>query len=273
MNNETRTVLTIDELKEKAPSVFATSAHPSVSGNYKFIPTIEMLETLMTQGWEVVQAGEHKVRKAGKAGYQKHLIRLRNPNLPMVNDSEVDLLVYNSHDRTSAFKFLAGVYRFVCANGMVTGQDLFKPISVRHIGYKATNVIEASYRVIESVPQITESINAMNTIELTQDEKLTFGKQAIIAKYGPQTIDKDTGVTIPYPVTPELVILPNREADQGNSLWNTFNVIQENLVKGGQKDWYSGRRMTREVKSIDKSTQLNQKLWMLAEDFKKFKTA
>ena len=34
------------------------------------------------------------------------------------------------------------------------------------------------------------------------------------------------------PVRPEHVLKPQRTADIGQSLWKTFNVIQESLVRG-----------------------------------------
>ncbi len=172
-NLQNRRVLDNDAIMRVAPSVFAQKPHSAVTDKYRFIPTYEMLATLQAQGWECVQAGEHRVRNASKRGYQKHKLRVRNPNLAKVGDSEIDLLVYNSHDRTTGFKFLAGLFRAVCANGMVVGENLFAPISVKHVGYKSEDAIAASYRVIESVPQIAASIDAMRSIILTEEERVS----------------------------------------------------------------------------------------------------
>ena len=271
-NGNARTPLTLDEIRYRAPSVFATSPIEGVSNEYRFIPTSEILQTLMADGWQPVQAGEHRVRKAGKQGYQKHMIRFRNPNLPMVGDNEVDLIAYNSHDRTSCFKFLAGLYRMVCANGMCVGEDLFAPISVRHIGFKAENVLAAAYRVVEAIPQVTQSVGAMQAIQLTGEERVAFAEAAVGLKY-----DVDAQGKSKSPVKPGALLNPRRGADQKDDLWTTLNVVQENLLKGGQRGWSTSRgrmrrQSTREVGSITESTKLNQALWTLAEKMKALKT-
>lgn len=271
-----RPILSLDDVHRLAPSVFATEPHREVSNKYQFIPTINMVESLMREGWQPVQASQHLVRKAGKVGYQKHLVRFRNPNLAKIGDREIDLLVYNSHDRTSGFKFLAGLYEFVCANGLVVGDELCEPISVRHVGYKAQDAIEASFRVIDSIPRISQSIEAMRSISLDPDERRIFAESALIAKYGNQT--DSTGKFI-HPITPERALQPRRSEDVGNSLWKTMNVVQENLVRGNQRGIMRTatgemrRTTTRGVSSPSRDTKLNQALWSLAENMKAIKSA
>jgi hypothetical protein len=65
-----------------------------------------------------------------------------------------------------------------------------------------------------------------------------------------------------------------RPEDLGNSLWTTFQRVQENVIQGGQPGRTAqGRRMrTRPVASIDRGVSLNRALWMLAEEMRKLKT-
>ena len=59
-----------------------------------------------------------------------------------------------------------------------------------------------------------------------------------------------------------------RVEDQDPTLWNTFNVVQENLVKGGLRvvnPETSRRSRTRGVTSISENAKLNKALWVLAE--------
>jgi hypothetical protein len=269
--NTNRQVLTMDQIRLRAPSVFATAPHESASDRYRFIPTYEMLETLTKEGWECVQAGEHNVRKMSKKGFQKHMLRFRNPSLPKLADGEVDLLVYNSHDKTTGFKFQAGVYRFVCANGLVTGSNLVQPISVKHVGYKSEDAIEASYRVIDAVPRISQSVEEMQSIELNEDEKRHFARAALIAKVGELPEEE-----MRKEVNPIALLHTRRLEDQKNDLWSTFNAVQENLIKGGLRTVNAERtkRMTlRGVSSISENAKLNTALWTLAESMKQLKTA
>lgn len=74
------------------------------------------------------------------------------------------------------------------------------------------------------------------------------------------------------PITPEQLLIPRRFDDRANDLWTTFNVAQENVIKGGlrgvQRD-EEGMRVrrikTRSVNGIDQDIKLNKALWLLAE--------
>jgi hypothetical protein len=54
-------------------------------------------------------------------------------------------------------------------------------------------------------------------------------------------------------------------------LWTTLNTVQENVIRGGQRD-YSRRRpdgsrmpKSRAIKGIDEDMKLNKALWQMAE--------
>ena len=69
-----------------------------------------------------------------------------------------------------------------------------------------------------------------------------------------------------------------RSADQGSDLWKTFNVIQENVIKGGirlVRENEQGQRSlarTRAVNSIDRDAKLNKELMQLALKMQQLKT-
>jgi hypothetical protein len=68
-----------------------------------------------------------------------------------------------------------------------------------------------------------------------------------------------------------------RYADKGNDLWRTWNVVQENLLKGGMHDTDRRREARlsdlrapsapREVVAINERIRINRSLWDLAENF------
>ena len=66
------------ELKNSAPSIFATSPSFEVSEKYAFIPTIEVVEMFRSSSWYPVEAKESFVRLSHNQAYQKHLIRFRH---------------------------------------------------------------------------------------------------------------------------------------------------------------------------------------------------
>jgi ParB family transcriptional regulator, chromosome partitioning protein len=67
------------------------------------------------------------------------------------------------------------------------------------------------------------------------------------------------------------LLKPRRYGDGAKDLWTTLNTIQENITKGGQRD-YSRRRpdgdrmpKSRAIKGIDEDLRLNKALWHMAK--------
>ncbi|ECG6091092.1 TPA: DUF932 domain-containing protein, partial [Escherichia coli] len=74
--------------------------------------------------------------------------------------------------------------------------------------------------------------------------------------------------------TPEQIITPRRWEDKQNDLWTTWQRVQENMIKGG----LSGRSAsgkntrTRAITGIDGDIRINKALWMIAEQFREWKS-
>ena len=66
----------------------------------------------------------------------------------------------------------------------------------------------------------------------------------------------------------EEILNPLREADNGDSLWQVFNVVQEKWVRGGIQYKSNGGRKTqlRTLNDILNTNRINTKLWELAEE-------
>jgi hypothetical protein len=58
-------------------------------------------------------------------------------------------------------------------------------------------------------------------------------------------------------------------------LWSTFNVVQENVIRGGLSAMGANHRRatTREVRGIDGDIKYNKGLWTLAEELAAYKQA
>src|SRR3546814_6865351 len=68
------------------------------------------------------------------------MIRLRHAS--QINGREAnEIILLNSHDGTSSYQMLAGMFRFVCQNGLVCG-DTVADVRVPHKGDVAGHVIE-----------------------------------------------------------------------------------------------------------------------------------
>ena len=271
--NSGNQVLTRDELKHFAPSVFATEPSSKTSDKYLFVPTVQVIEQIESQGYSVVKAMQSRAKSAEGRDFVKHLLRFRKTEslenrLLNAKDSSTELILVNSHNGSSAFQLHLGVFRIACLNGMIAG-DIFAARSVRHIGFSNDKIIDAQYQVLENETKLIESVESMRSVELNKDEKMLLAETALSIRY-----DKDE--TQPRP---EQLLRPRRQADTGSDLWSTFNVIQENIIKGGLRTISATetgrvvRNSTREVKSVDQNKKLNQALWTLAEEMRKLKGA
>lgn len=255
--------LSNEQLFRVAPSIFAGERHESRSKRYSFIPTIQVIEGLRYEGFLPFSVCQSKSRIEGKAEFTKHMIRLRQHDQISANEAN-EIILINSHDGSSSYQMLAGMFRFVCQNGLVTG-DTVQDIRVQHRGNIVDNCIEAAYTIVDKFQIANESMGAMKEIQLSRPEQEVFAHAALALKYG--EIEKQ-------PITPRQILLPKRLDDGNDSLWTKFNVVQENLMRGGQHGRASsGRRVTtRPVQSIDTNVKLNKALWILADEMAKLKS-
>src|SRR5437763_1988609 len=114
-----RAELPDDQLRALAPSVFAAQPIPGVSSRCSFVPTAQLVSRLREAGWSPVSAVEQRIKIEERLGFQKHLIRFqRRDVVPVKGEYTPELCLTNSHDRSSAYQLHAGLYRFICANGM-----------------------------------------------------------------------------------------------------------------------------------------------------------
>jgi hypothetical protein len=258
--------LSDDWLRRKAPSVFAEEPMQGVSHRYSFVPTSQLVSRLRDSGWVPVDAFEQPVRVEERRGFQKHMIRFQRQDVATeTNEYTAELVLVNSHDRSSAYHLHAGLFRFVCGNGMIIADATFEKVAIRHAGFTPEEVVSASFRILDSVPKLTENVESFRARALTPVEQRAFAESAIILKY--DELEH-------APLGAETVLTPRRYEDNRNDLWSTFNRVQENLVRGGLKDWSkrkeNGKRhtRTRPVTGIDENVKLNKALWHLAEVLK-----
>ena len=258
------------QIMRVAPSIFAHEAHDSRSERYVYIPTIDVLNGLRAEGFQPFQVVQSRCRLPGKSEFTKHMIRMRREgtiHAPQANE----IILLNSHDGTSSYQLLAGVFRFVCQNGMVCG-DILQDIRIGHRGNARDiqdDVIEGAYTVLSNFGAVDEAREVMQQQRLTHGEQLAFAEAALHLRFD------DEGGTKKAPITPDQMLQLHRREDQGDSVWQTFNVIQENAIHGGLRGRTANnhRTRTRPVTGIAQDVKLNQALWILAERMKELKAA
>jgi hypothetical protein len=267
--------LSEDQMRAAAPSIFAEGKHASRSERYTYIPTIDVLRGLGREGFEPFMVAQGASRVEGKADFTKHMIRMRHVrdrSGPLQSRPETnEIILINSHDGASSYQMLAGLFRFVCCNGLVV-EDIGIPHRTGKGGNIQGEVIEGAFRVLDEFEAVAEHTEAMKALQLQPPEEIAFATAALALRFGERGVE-DTGGHHPAPVTAEQLIEARRPEDIGHSLWTTFQRVQENAMRGGQPGRSAqGRRLqTRPVGSIDHGVSLNRALWMLAEEMRKLK--
>lgn len=256
-------ILTPDDLRHSVPSVFATHAQEGVSQRYAFIPTTEVIDILRDRGFHPVQAAQTITRLPDRKYFARHVLRFRHSDHldpAKVGEEIPELVLANSHDRSSAYQIMAGVFRLICSNGATIQSADFGSISVRHSGGTefANRILDATQRVIEETPRILQGIETWKGIELSPPQRQAFATAALELREKPI-------------VTPTQLLEARRPQDEKPDLWTTSQVIQENLVKGGlQGRTETGRRATtRPIRSVTEDLKTNRALWRLTEEMAK----
>lgn len=263
--------LTNDQIHRVAPSVFAMEPWEAMSDKYRFIPTVEVLEAMRKNDLVPTRAMQSRTRIPGKGDFTKHLIRFRHVrDLERHTSEELpEIVLVNSHDGTSAYKLMAGIFRLVCSNGMIVQSADMGSISVRHNGRNdlVSEVIEGSYQIIEDTPKIAAQIENYKQITLEAPQQQIFAKAAIEIKgeNAAKTFDANQLLR-----ARRFEDYSNRETGK-RDLWRTMNVVQENLIRGGVRGRSaSGRHATsRAVGSVTEDVRINRALWTLTEGMAK----
>jgi hypothetical protein len=250
--------LTDKELLAQAPTLFTKEPHFEVSDKYHFIPTIDVINEIKSHNWYPTAVQEASVKEVSKNGYQKHLVRFRHfDDLLNPRENAMELLLFNSHDRSTAFSISAGIYRFVCANGLVIADSVFESHTIKHIGDRDNDVKGAIEGIVSFKPQLESKIDTFSSIILSTQEKLSFAKSSISFRF-------DEHLEVDH----HDLLVPHRVEDEKDDLYTTLNVIQENLLRGNisGKNKETGRRFTsKQITSIGKDVEVNQSLWNMAE--------
>jgi hypothetical protein len=223
------------------------------------VPTIEVVGMLRDRGFLPVRAEQSRARTPDRRDVTRHLLRFRHADhlSPLAVGAEVpELVLVNSHDGTSAYRFMAGIFRLVCSNGMVVQSGDTGSIAVRHSGAAdlRERVIDATFQIMDEAPRTLAKIEVWKGIEPSPPQREAYAEAALELK--------DTTA-----IRPAQLLAPRRPEDRKSDLWTTASVVQEHLLRGGDRGRATtGRRTTtRPVKSVGEDLRLNRALWTLTE--------
>lgn len=259
-------VMSIEDLKKVVPFAFIDKPTREVSDKYVHVPTSRVIEDLVSMGWEPVQAAQRRGHAGKVSMFSKHMIKFQNPNLVIKgaqgDDVFPQIILTNSHDGTQSFKFMMGLYRLVCSNGLVVADEQFANFKIRHMGYSFEDLQKLIETAVVALPKKVEVINMMKQVQMTEEQQKDFAMKAYLLRRGIEMSDE---VKVEDEVL-EGILSSRRTQDQGDDLWLTFNRIQEAITQGGFKGALNGAkvRQVRKIRSFEKDLKINQDLFQLA---------
>lgn len=270
-NNLAENFLTNEQIKMRCPVAFyETPSNPKVSERYVHANTATVINDMAKLGWYPVDAKQKRVQKNSNGIRSYHMVVFQNPDIKVYKDNEVEafprIILTNSHDGFNSFRFMVGLFRCVCSNGLIVSDGEYTDFSIRHMNYTFEDLRDLVKQVIANLPKQINLINDMKNTMLTNAQKynlaiemLNIRKNATEEKkidYSTETLDE--------------ILAAARKEDEGNSLWNVFNVLQEKLIKGGTKveaGKKNKRSKLRAVKSFVSDMNLNAKMFEVAKEY------
>ncbi len=249
------------EMLESAPAVYSFNPENGVSKRYTFIRTIDVIYKLRDMGWQVVDAKQtgrkNSIYRKRTDSYARHMVVLEHPDyVSHENGVKVRLYVQNSHNRTRSFRIGIGFFVFICANETIVGED-YDETRIKHMDVNLGNIEEIVADTVKRFDVHYQKLSQYRQIQLTHNEKIEFAMNAIKARYGKEKPE----------INIEDILESRHEEYEDDTLWNVFNILQENLMRGGTKyKTQKGRHLkVRKVNSLNKEVQFNEQVWLLME--------
>ncbi len=257
--------LNSSEVRKNFPAIFNHRPSERVSDKYQLYRSDELIESLSDKGMKLVELGIETARKRDPKT-ATHVMRFQPIDTPAqfgVNDSVPELVIANNHSGRAKFAAYAGIFRFICSNGLIVPEISLGAVQKRHFGQ--FNTFE---KVAQLVAEMPEAINKMHTrildwsaLQLDEHEQTQLAMELIDDRHPPEWLTSD------------LVLKARRDSEQPvdgkRNLWTTFNVLQENLTNvellNAARD--DNRSRLRPISSGWTSFRTNVALWSTAEAY------
>ena len=178
-NDLANNFLSMDDLKRLCPAAFKTEpTNPNVSERYVQANTFTVIDDLAKLGWYPTDAKQCRAKKGSSGIRSFHMLAFQNPDVKIckpitdangntteIVDSYPRIILTNSHDGFNSFKFMVGLFRLVCSNGLVLCSEQFANLSIRHMNYDFETLRVMVNDIVENVPHVVCTMNQMkNTI-------------------------------------------------------------------------------------------------------------
>ena len=241
----------------------------NVSKRYKVINTGQVINKLESSGFKVTDFKINGVRhNSKKQGYQAHKVILEHQELSALlgQDHRLQLLVYNSYDKSAPLTLQLGVYRFACDNGLVVGST-YGCFKMKHLGDISSQLDTFIHELPQKVSELQHQIKLFKGVQID-----TYIQRRFIESILNKTILKNNKSIIVDRSFYRQFETIKRSQDLGKSLYLLLNRVQEHILTGGvpcQVIRFNGngqptkviKTKTRPIANILTNKSINELIW------------
>lgn len=249
--------------RAKAPAIFATEPASYINkSRYHFTPTVEIIDMMEDMGYMLTAAKQSNTKIELRKNHGVHIVEFQHPDLYLKDATSGDvearptIVMVNSSDGSRPFDFQMGMFRLVCSNGLIVKDKDLGGFKERHTKFTFDELKALISAKVDALPRTIDKINQWNGIEMTGKDRHAFAVEALALRLASDRKPEEYEI--------REVLNPRRKADEPNTLWNVYNRVQENLIKGG---FQLNERQARPITNPWQDMVLNQGLWQVAESY------
>jgi hypothetical protein len=233
------------------------------SNRYQHVTTSELGDVLINHGFQLTGVKSGRVKQASDSGYEKHIARFSK--LKALYGNRPELIIKNNHLGTGSLQILMGLYRLVCANGLVVGSS-YGLKKYNHTGDILQNINRDIPAILTNFDSLVENIRSWSRVKPTnqQVKDLSWRAAEIMLENSKNTL---------VDVDASQFTRVARFGDVSDNSWVMFNRIQESVFRRRVQAMVadeSGARQIATLRRVGESTaravEINQKLWSAAVD-------
>jgi len=258
--NIDNSALTLEQIQHRAPAAFSTTKSDRLTDRYVSLNTSDVLPIMADYGY---------LRKAS-ADHAAHMLAFsKTTDIVEAGDIRPEIILYNSHDGTGSVKLFAGVFRFICSNGIVAGDGFQSRI---YHSKALTGFEEMLRNTVATLPDLMGRIDRMRGVSLSTGDVHDMAIAGVATRWADYTGQTRGAYAVAQTVKDVMNV--RRNGDEGYDAWTVFNRIQEGVIRGNAMirsitDTHPEgvMRKARPVNSIKEHQRINTELWNIADEF------
>lgn len=243
-------------LQQGSLSDLAHMPQGDLSSRYQNLDSNDVVERLEDMGLTFEGISLASAYKPSNRGFQKHLLTF-STGRELTDGNFLQLLVTNSYNGKTSLQFNLGIYRMVCANGLIVGDTIYSR-RVLHKGDAQKQLEDAYDDFKEAIPTVQSKVITLSKSEYSVEDEKSYINKAFEHSHDSSK----------YELAGDDLFIPQRTEDTPNSVYNLYNRVQERILKGqyNLKNKETGKiRSARKKTSVSVFNDTNKFLWNEAE--------